>query len=83
MQRLGYILIIMFIFPFLLKGNISDTIPSQKNITLIGYVSDAESGERLAGVTVIETNLKIGVSTNEYGYYSLIFPAGTWNLQLS
>jgi hypothetical protein len=73
----------MFIFPFLLKGNISDTIPSQRYVTLSGYVSDAESSERLAGVTVIETNLKIGVSTNEYGYYSLNVPAGIWNLQLS
>ncbi len=63
--------------------NSADTLLQQKNITLSGYVIDAENGERLAGITVIETNLKIGVATNEYGFYSLNIPAGKWDIQLS
>lgn len=74
---------ILVIFPILSKGNVSDTVSLQKNVVITGYVSDTETGERLAGVTVIETNLRTGTSTNEYGYYSLTIPSGKWDLQLS
>ena len=66
-----------------MHGNVSDTVFAQRNITLSGYVTDAENGERLAGVSVIETNLKTGTSTNEYGYYTMSIPAGKWTLQLT
>ncbi len=83
LQR-SYILIISLTLNHLfLNGSVADTISQQKNITLSGYVRDAESGETLAGVTVIETNLKTGTSTNEYGYYTLSIPSGNWELKLS
>lgn len=66
-----------------MHGNVSDTVSAQRNITLSGYVTDAENGERLAGVSIIETNLKTGTSTNEYGYYTMSIPAGKWTLQLT
>ncbi|MBI5009836.1 MAG: TonB-dependent receptor, partial [Bacteroidia bacterium] len=52
-------------------------------ITISGYVSDAENGERLTGVTIVEINLKTGVSTDEYGFYTLNLPSGKWDLQLT
>lgn len=38
--------------------------------TVSGFVSDKNSGEKLIGATILETTLKIGTSTNFYGFYS-------------
>jgi hypothetical protein len=82
--KLLYSLLLIFVlFPRFVAGNVADTLVQQKNITLSGYITDAENGERLAGVTVIETNLKIGVSTDEYGFYTLNLPSGKWDIQLT
>lgn len=83
MLRLIYFIFSLIIFPLLIHGNVSDTVSAQREITLSGYVTDAENGERLAGVSVIETNLKTGTPTNEYGYYTMSIPAGKWTLQLT
>jgi hypothetical protein len=52
-------------------------------VAISGYVSDAATGERLAGVTVVETNLKKGTVTDENGFYSIHIPPGNWSLQVS
>ncbi len=38
---------------------------------IFGYVIDAESGEKLLGATIYDSNSQTGVSTNNYGYFSL------------
>jgi hypothetical protein len=80
-------IISVFIFIFHFQIRVTGISPAesnmQKTVTLSGYIRDAESGERLAGVTVIETNQNTGVSTNAYGFYSLIIPEGGWGLRLS
>lgn len=82
--KLLYSLLLIFVlFPRVVAGIDADTLVQQKNITLSGYITDAENGERLAGVTVIERNLKIGVSTDEYGFYTLNLPSGKWDIQLT
>ena len=43
--------------------------------TLSGYVSDAESGERLIGATVLVRAGGQGTVTNTFGFYSLTLPA--------
>jgi hypothetical protein len=53
----------------------------QSKITISGFVSDTENGERLAGVTVYENRLKTGTTTNAYGFYSLTIPAGEYDLK--
>lgn len=42
-----------------------------QTVSLSGYVKDASSGEAIIGALVYTSDLKTGVSTNEYGYYSL------------
>lgn len=49
--------------------------------TVCGYVSDAESGERLIGATVYDTVSHTGTVTNNAGFYSLTLPAGTHTLR--
>ena len=83
MIKISYTLVLFILLPYFLSGVNTGDPDIQKTITLSGYVSDAESGERLVGVTVIETNLKKGTSTNTYGYYSFTIPEGNWDLQLS
>ena len=57
---------------------------SQKNYTISGYVEDQSSGERIIGAAIYETDFhKYGTFTNEYGFYSLTMPQGTYHLHCS
>ena len=49
-------------------------LASEKNVTLSGYVLDASSGESLIGANIYSDELRIGTSTNSYGFYSLSLP---------
>nr|HPR33689.1 TonB-dependent receptor [Prolixibacteraceae bacterium] len=40
-------------------------------VTLSGYISDSQTGERLIGATVFNTRTQKGTSTNAYGFFSL------------
>ena len=53
---------------------------SQK-ATLSGTVIEEGSGETMLNVNVIITELKTGTITNEYGYYSITLPTGTYKIQ--
>ncbi|MGB0601494.1 MAG: TonB-dependent receptor, partial [Flavobacteriaceae bacterium] len=55
----------------------------QKNHVLSGYISDVETNETLIGVNVIFSDLKLGTTTNEYGFYSISLPEGTHQLLVS
>ncbi|MGZ9675361.1 TonB-dependent receptor [Flavobacterium sp. GNP001] len=56
---------------------------AQDKFTLSGTVIDANSNETLIGVNVVVTELKTGVTTNEYGFYSITLPKGTYTVQVS
>jgi hypothetical protein len=47
-------------------------------VTLSGYLRDAANGEALIGASVSVTGLGMGTTANEYGFYSLTLPAGTY-----
>ena len=51
--------------------------------TISGYITDAESGERLIGASVYDTVSRQGVATNNAGFYTLTLPAGEHVLQAS
>ena len=52
-------------------------------VTVSGYLKDAANGEALIGATVGVPNLGLGTSTNEYGFYSLTLPKGSYTLTYS
>ena len=55
----------------------------QEKYTLSGYVKDNETGEFLIGATIyLKENLK-GVSTNQYGFYSLTVDKGNYSIVYS
>lgn len=45
-----------------------------QKISISGYIKDAQSKEALIGATLYAPQIKIGTTTNEYGYYSFSFP---------
>ncbi len=56
---------------------------SQEKFTLSGIITDANSNETMIGVNVTIPELKTGIPTNEYGFYSLTIPKGIYKIQIS
>ncbi len=54
-----------------------------QDITLSGYIKDANSGETLIGATVVIDELKTGTNSNAYGFYSLSIPPGSYTFRVS
>ncbi|MDA0719053.1 MAG: TonB-dependent receptor [Bacteroidetes bacterium] len=52
----------------------------QQEHTISGVVSDLNTGETLIGVNVLIPELRAGVITNAYGFYSITLPQGTHEL---
>lgn len=55
---------------------------SQEKYTLSGIVADAQNNETLIGVNVV-VNAKSTAVTNEYGFYSITLPKGTYKISIS
>tara|TARA_R110002167_G_scaffold4678_14_gene22110 strand:- start:167 stop:2566 length:2400 start_codon:yes stop_codon:yes gene_type:complete len=55
----------------------------QQKFTLSGSISESSSNETLIGVTVAIPELNTGVTTNEYGFYSITLPEGTYTVLIS
>ncbi|WP_431244569.1 TonB-dependent receptor [Flavobacterium sp. P21] len=56
---------------------------SQEKFTLSGTIKDNKSNETLIAVNVYIPSLKIGTTTNEYGFYSLTIPKGEHQIEIS
>ncbi|HPW98703.1 MAG TPA: TonB-dependent receptor, partial [Flavobacterium sp.] len=61
----------------------SSLLFSQEKFTLSGIVSDAKNKETLIGVSLYINETKTGISTNEYGFYSITLPKGDYTLNIS
>jgi hypothetical protein len=70
-------------FVFLLAPGFTAIAYGQQRFTLSGYLRDASSGEVLFFATVYPENLKTGVFTNEYGFFSIKLPEGKYNFVFS
>ncbi len=70
-------------FKFLIFILYSSILFSQQKFTLSGFVKEASSNESLIGVTIIFPKLNTGVTTNEYGFYSITVPNGTYNIKIT
>src|SRR5665648_608792 len=52
-------------------------------VTLSGYLKDKKNGEGLIGATVYIPEIKTGVITNPYGFYSISVPEGNYSITFS
>jgi len=74
MKHLNNLIILLFI----------SAIPmSAQKYALSGYMKDKSNGEGLIGATAYIQELKTGVVTNSYGFYSLSVPKGKYNVVFS
>ncbi|GAA3516888.1 TonB-dependent receptor [Aquimarina addita] len=53
------------------------------NYTINGTVTDANTGETLLGASISIKDSKQGVFTNEYGFYAITLPKGTYLFEIS
>jgi len=59
------------------------TIVAQEKYTITGVVKDANTGETLIGVNIIEKSTSKGTVTNEYGFYSFTLEQGMHTIDIS
>ncbi|MBG9377747.1 TonB-dependent receptor [Panacibacter sp. DH6] len=52
----------------------------EERVTVTGYIRDAKSGEPVIGASVYIQNPTIGVSTDQYGYFTIQLPKGKHTL---
>ena len=50
--------------------------------TLAGYVKDIKSGEAVIGASIRVVDSKIGIATDQFGYYSITLPRGRQTLSI-
>ena len=56
---------------------------SQNRFTINGYVKDSLSGETIIGATVSVNGQSKGVTSNQYGFYSLTLDSGNYVINVS
>ncbi|MEO9570400.1 MAG: TonB-dependent receptor [Polaribacter sp.] len=69
---------IFFLFLFL-----TFSLFSQEKNTISGTVYDDRNNETLIGVSIYFPEINIGTTTNEYGFYSVTLPEGSYKIQVS
>lgn len=67
----------------ILKKIKSNTRKTGSFATLSGYIKDQRNGEALIGTTILIDELSVGNVANQYGFYSLTVPAGTYDVTYS
>lgn len=56
---------------------------AQEKFTLSGYLKDSDTGETLIGASVFIQELGTGTTSNEYGFYSISIPEGTYTIDFT
>ncbi len=71
----------LFVIAFFFLSSIR--LFSQQRFTVSGTITEASSNETLIGVTLLVPEINTGVTTNDYGFYSLTLPEGEYQIRLS
>ena len=78
MKRAQRVFILSFIFLISVLQ-----LAAQQKFTWKGYVKDSLTGETLINASVLVNNESRGVTTNQYGYFSLTLSSGNYKLIFS
>ncbi|MFA8300822.1 MAG: TonB-dependent receptor domain-containing protein [Hyphomicrobiales bacterium] len=57
-------------------------LQAQSQYSINGFVKDSNTGEELIGATVYVPSLKLGATTNSYGFYSISLPEGNYEFNV-
>ena len=72
------------IWQLLLILSVSSTAFAQsENLTISGFIRDAANGETIIGANIYIDEIGSGTVSNEYGFYSVNLPAGSYTLVFS
>ena len=58
-------------------------VHAQNKFTISGYVKDSLSGETLIGASVSVNQKTYGVNSNQYGFFSITLPEGSYKISCS
>ena len=78
---LVFLLLFFSIHSFSQETSLSEQ--TKKKFTLSGTITDKNSNETLIGVNIVISELKTGITTNQYGFYSITLPKGKYTIQIS
>lgn len=56
---------------------------TNEKYTVSGYITESGSGENLLGVSIYVPELKLGATSNDYGFFSLTLPEGLHEVYIS
>jgi len=73
--------LLIIILPF--KIIQADGEDNKTKFTISGFITDSQTGEDLIGATVYVKELKLGTTSNVYGFYSISLVQGTYTIQFS
>jgi len=68
---------------FLIMIFASFTADAQERYTISGHIRDAATGEELVSASYLIVGLKTGGMANNYGFYSVTVPSGTYTVRYS
>lgn len=74
-------MVFRFLITFILWGIFLGAF-SQQKYTLSGTISDADSGEDLAGAVLLVQNTNYSAICNSYGFYSITIPEGDYHMEV-
>ncbi|TRX41449.1 TonB-dependent receptor [Flavobacterium restrictum] len=78
-----YATFLSLIFTVLFSQEKNTAEINKQKTTLSGTITDKNSNETLIGVNVFIPKLKSGVTTNEYGFYSITVPKDSYEIEIS
>jgi hypothetical protein len=61
----------------------STNLFAQENYTISGLVKEASNGETVFGASIFLVGTSVGTLSNEYGFFSITVPEGTYTLVVS
>jgi hypothetical protein len=83
LKKITYISLLLFISFTVFSQEKNNPDADKQKFTISGTISDANSNETLIGVNVAIPELKIGTTTNEYGFFSITLPKGDYEISIS
>ncbi len=83
MKEIKYIFCMLFLsYNIVMSQENTDNKPTKKH-TISGYIKELGSKESLPTVSIYVPKLKVGTTTNDYGFFSLTIPKGSHEILIS
>ncbi len=80
-MKMKWLLLLLACLPFCMQAQQKN--PTVTKYTISGFVRDSLSGETLIGANVVVNGKSRGISSNQYGFYSLTLEAGDYVIACS